>query len=91
MPVVTAEGTLRGYTSQCADVSKPLQSVRHLVRIGNAVVFDDQGCFIVNKDSGEVNAIVDDGINYTMPLWVVPPACIKALREQAAAGFAWQA
>ncbi len=72
-------------------MSKPLQSVRHLVRTGHAVVFDDQGCFIVNKDSGEFNAIVDDGINYTMPLWVVPPACIKALREQAAAGFAWQA
>ncbi len=91
MPVVTAEGTLRGYTSQCADVFKPLQSVRHLVRIGHAVVFDNQGCFIVNKDSGEFNAIVDDGINYTMPLWVVPPACIRALREQAAAGSAWQA
>ena len=51
----------------------------------------NQGCFIVNKDSGEFNAIVDGGINYTMPLWVVPPVCIRALREQAAAGFAWQA
>ncbi len=30
MPVMTAEGTLRGYSAQCADVTKPLQSVRHL-------------------------------------------------------------
>ena len=96
MPVVTAEGTLRGYTSQCADVSKQLQSVRQLLRTGRAVVFDDQGSFIVNRNSGEFNSIVDDGVNYTMPLWVVPPECVRALREQAAAeaaktGFAWQA
>jgi len=91
MPVVTAEGTLRGYTSQCADVSKPLQSVRHLVRTGHAVIFDDQGSYICNKATGELNAIVDDGINYSMPLWVVPPACIRALREQAAEAAAAEA
>jgi len=91
MPVVTAEGTLRGYTSQCADVSKPLQSVRHLVRTGHAVIFDDQGSYICNKTTGELNAIVDDGINYSMPLWVVPPACIRALREQAAEAAAAEA
>ena len=52
MPVVTAEGTLRGYTSECADVSKPLQSVRHLVRTGHAVIFDDQGSYVCSKQYG---------------------------------------
>ena len=53
------------------------------------VVFDDQGSYVCSKHSGELNAIVDDGINYSMPLWVVPPACIRALREQVAVDAAW--
>ncbi len=75
----------RGYTTQCADASKPLQSVRRLVWHNHVVVFDEEGSFISNKKTGEVNAITDDDINYTMQVWVVPPAYIQALREQAAA------
>ncbi len=84
MPVVTSEGTLRGYTTQCADVSKPLQSVRHLVRSGHVVVFDEEGSFICNKNTGEYNRINDDGINYNMEVWVVPPETLNVIREQAA-------
>ena len=84
MPVVTSEGTLRGYTTQCADVSKPLQSVRHLVRSGHVVVFDDEGSFICNKRTGEYNHINDDGVNYNMEVWVVPPEALNAIRAQAA-------
>ena len=40
------------------------------------------GRYVVTQ--GEVNAITDDGINYTMQVWVVPPAYTQALREQAA-------
>ena len=39
MAVMAEEGTLRGYGSQCADVSKTLQSVRSMVRSGHAVCF----------------------------------------------------
>ena len=84
MPVVTSEGTLRGYTTQCADVPKPLQSVRHLVRNGHVVVVDDEGSFICNKNTGEYNQINDDGINYNMAVWVVPPEALNAIRDQAA-------
>jgi len=88
MAIFTAEGTLRGYTSQCADVSKPLQSVRHLVKTGHAVVFDDAGSYIWNKSTNETNQIVDDGINYSMKAWIVPPKQIGAAKEFEAAGFA---
>ena len=88
MAIFTAEGTLRGYTSQCADVSKPLQSVRHLVKTGHAVVFDDGGSYIWNKSTGETNNIVDDGINYSMKAWIVPPKQIGAAKEFEASGFA---
>ena len=71
--VVTAEGTLRGYSSQVAGVTQALQSVRHLHRSGHLVVFDGPDSFMVNKVSGEVNHIDDDGSNYTMTMWIVPP------------------
>ena len=39
MAVLTAEGTLGGYSSRCAEVTKALQSVRALVASGHAVCF----------------------------------------------------
>ena len=39
MAVLTAEGTMRGYTNRCADVTKSLQSVRALVNAQHAVCF----------------------------------------------------
>jgi len=85
MPVMTAEGTLRGYSTQCADVSKPLQSVRHLCKNHHTVVFDETGSYIHNKLTDEVNWIVDDGLNYTMEVWVVPPSQTQAMMEYATA------
>ena len=73
MPVVTQEGTVRGYFSQMADVTTPLQSVRHLYKSGHLVVFDGPESFMYNKNTGEVNAIEDDGFNYVQELWVIPP------------------
>ena len=77
MAVLTAEGTLRGYGSQCADVSKPLQAVRSLVRSKHAVCFglgdNDDEHLIINKVTGEINRMRDDGINYLQDLLIIPP------------------
>jgi hypothetical protein len=73
MPVVTKEGTVRGYFSQMADVTTPLQSVRHLYKSGHVVVFDGPDSFMFNKHTGEMNKIEDDGFNYIQELWVIPP------------------
>jgi hypothetical protein len=92
MALWTAEGTLRSCTTQCADVSKPLQSVRHLVKNKHVVVFDEGESYIYNKITGETNHIVDDGINYTMKAWIVPPKQLPAIvAEQGAEGFQRQA
>ena len=59
MAVLTAEGTLRGYGSQCADVSKPLQAVRSLVHSNHAVCFglgDGSDHLIINKVTGRSDA-----------------------------------
>ena len=67
MPVVTAEGTWRGMRAQAADVTKALQSVRTLVKAGHMVVFGDgddgDGHYIVNKITGELTSVKDDGVN----------------------------
>ena len=85
--VLTAEGTVRGYQSECADVSKSLQSVRSLVKNQHAVLFGlgengDQN-LIVNKISGEINWMEDDGVNYIQKLLVIPPSKVEEVREQA--------
>ena len=85
MPIMTNEGTTRGLKAQVAEVSKPLQAVRSLVKTGHAVVFGDgehgELNYIVNKLTGEVNMVKDDGINYLMGMYVIPKA------EMQAAGF----
>ncbi len=83
-PVVTDEGTLRGYSAQVADVASDLSSIRQLYHTGHMVVFDGPDSFMVNKETGEVNIIEDDGENYNLNLWVVPP---EELPEDELMGF----
>ena len=77
MAVMTAEGTVRGLLAQVADVSKPLQAVRSLVRAGHVVVFGDgedgSQNYIMNKVTGEFTSVNDDGTNYLMGMWIIPP------------------
>ena len=96
LAVLTQEGTLRGYQSQCAEVSKSLQSVRAMVRSGHAICFglgptgDDH--VIINKLTGEINYMEDDGTNYLQRLLIVPPDQIDAIQEAIAAeqDFQWR-
>jgi hypothetical protein len=80
-PVVTKEGTLRGYQSQCADVTSVLQSVNHLNDTNHGVWLDGKNSFMVNKLTREVNRIDHDGRNFTQELWVVPPEELSSVAE----------
>ncbi len=86
MAVMTEEGTLRGYTSQCADVSKALQAVRSMVGSRHPVCFGlgpaGEDHLIINRESGEINRMIDDGINYLQKLFVVPPDQVEAVQER---------
>ena len=70
---MTKEGALRGYSSQCADVTSTLQSVNHLNATGHGAWLGGKDSWMVNKTTGEVNEIDHDGKNFTMDVWVVPP------------------
>ena len=87
MAVLTAEGTMRGYTTRCADVTKSLQAVRALVNAQHAVCFglgDGHDHLIINKATGEVNRMRDDGVNYLQDLIIVPPDQVDAVAQQLA-------
>ena len=44
---------------------------------GHRVVFDaDEGSYILNKESGELNWLREDNGNYVMDPWVPPPSDI---------------
>ena len=72
LPVITAEGTKRRMKLQAAEVSRPLASVKRICEAGHTVVFDDTGSFILNKATGEINALREECGNYMLDLWVPP-------------------
>ena len=73
MPMVMREGTTRGMLMRGAPVSKPLASVKRLCQAGHTVVFDEQGSFIVNRSTGEINWLRDDDGNCMLDAWIPPP------------------
>ena len=88
MAVLTVEGTLRGYGTRCADVTKSLQAVRALVMSNHAVCFglgDGNDHLIINKITGEINRMRDDGINYLQDLIIVPPDQVDQVASELAA------
>ena len=74
LPLVTNEGTCRGMRFQAAPVSRPLGSVKRICQSGHRVMFDEDGSYIENKATGEINWLREDNGNYIMDLWVVPSA-----------------
>ena len=78
LAVVTEEGTVRGMSQQVADVTTALEAVRANLQAGHAVIFNDDGSgngsgsYMVNKATGEINLIHDDGRNFIMKRWIIP-------------------
>ena len=88
MALLTTDGTLRGYGTRCADVTKVLQSVRALVSSKHEVCFglhDGSKHVIINKMTGEINHMRDDGVNYLQELMMVPHEHIERVAAKLAA------
>ena len=73
LPLYLREGTLKGMIMRAAPVSKPLGSVKKICAAGHRVVFDDEGSFIMNKLTGEMNWLREEDGNYLLGAWVPPP------------------
>jgi len=56
---------------QIADVSHPLMAVKRLCLANHRVIFDEEGSCAVNKLTGEVLEIKEEGGEYVMDMWVL--------------------
>jgi len=76
--MVTREQTSRSMAFQAAGVAKPLGSVKRMLHNFHRVVFDEEGSYILNKKSGEVNWLREEDGNFMLDVWVPPPAVAEA-------------
>ena len=70
----TESGTLRRMTAQVCDVSKPLLSVKRVIQAGNRVIFDEEGSYVQDKETGEVMPLRETGGMFHLKLWVEKPS-----------------
>ena len=56
--------------AQVCDVNKALLSVAKTVKMGNRVVFEDEGSYIEDKTTGERMYLEERGGMYMLKLWV---------------------
>ena len=66
---VSENNVVRGLTAQVADVNQGLLSVRKMMRSGYRVTFDEDGSTIVDKETGEIMNMRDDGSMFLLKLW----------------------
>ena len=76
---------------QAAPVERPLGSMMRISQAGHRVVFGaDEGSYILNKKTGEINWLREDDGNYVMDTWV-PLQSIKGnIPESPQHGFPGQ-
>ena len=65
----SAEGFSRRLTAQVCDVNKALLSVSKVTRSGSRVIFDADGSYIEDKNSGERMHLVEKNGMYMLNLW----------------------
>ena len=73
LPLYMREGTVRGMVMKASLVTKPSGSVHKICQAGHTVVFDDEGSFIMNKNTGEVIWLREEDGNYMLDAWIPPP------------------
>ena len=64
-------------TFSAAPVTKPLGSVKRICAAGHVVVFDEDGSYIININTGELNMLREEPGNYMLDLWIPPPSDIR--------------
>ena len=79
LPLVTCEETLRGMTFQAAPVSRALGSVKRQCSAGHRCVFDEEGSYIENKNTGEINWLREEDGNYMLDTWVMPKGEVERM------------
>ena len=66
----TSEGNFVDMSMQVGEVTKPLGSVRAMMRAGNRVVLDSDGSYVCNKATGVITKIEDRDGSFQFDIWV---------------------
>ena len=82
LPMMTKENTKRSMKMQVAEVSRPLASVKRICEAGHVVVFDEDGSFIFNKMTGEINQLREESGNYMFDVWIPPKSTTTSFHRQ---------
>ena len=82
LPMMTKENTKRSMKMQVAEVSRPLASVMRICEAGHVVVFDEDGSFIFNKMTGEINQLREESGNYMFDVWIPPKSTTTSFHRQ---------
>jgi hypothetical protein len=72
--MMTDSGEMRQMKFQVANVTKPLGSVSKICKAGHVVVFDDDGSFIFNKNTGSLDWLREENGTYVLDTYVMPKA-----------------
>jgi len=64
------EDVNKGVKVQIADISHPLMAVKSLCLANHRVVFDEEGSYAQNKETGEIIEIAEDKGEYVLEMWV---------------------
>ena len=67
---VSEEGVTRSITAQVCSVNKALMSVKRVMKAGNGVVFDEDGTYVEDKQTGERIWAKEDGGMFMVRMWV---------------------
>ena len=57
-------------------MAKPLGSLKKICQAGHVVVFDEEGSYIYNKATQEINWMREDNGNYMLDVWLPPAAAM---------------
>ena len=70
--LVTSDRQMRTMQFQKTKVTRPLGSVKRIAGAGHTVVFDDEGSFLYNKQSGDVTWLRERDGGYVLDALVTP-------------------
>ena len=70
---ITEDGQEKQLVAQVCEVNKALLSVSTAVKAGNRVVFDEDGSYIENRETGQIIWLVEEGGMYALKMWVKSP------------------
>ena len=77
LPMLMRERDWKSMKLQACPVAKPLASVKRICMAGHAVIFDEEGSYIVNKTTGSVTQLREEDGNYMLDVYVPPPKSNK--------------